>query len=111
MAEITSQQFEEVEIRVGKILHVEDFPKARNPSYKLWMDFGEFGEKKSSARLTKLYSKEDLVGKTILAVVNFPRRQIADFMSDVLVLGVMISDEEVVLVHPDREVTPGARIL
>ena len=111
MDTITFEQFAEAEIRVGKIQRVEDFPKARQPTYKLWIDFGEFGVKKSGAKLTQLYRKEELVGKTIMAVVNFPPRQIADFMSEVLVLGVMINDEEVVLVHPDREVPLGKRIL
>lgn len=110
MSTITYDQFEAVDIRTGRILRVEEFPKARNPSYKLWIDFGELGEKKSSARLTELYGKEELVGKTILAVVNFAPLQVADFMSEVLVLGVGLDGGAVVLVHPEREVPPGGRL-
>lgn len=111
MAEIQYEDFHNVEIRVGKVLRVEDFPNARKPAYKLWIDFGEFGVKKSSAQITKLYKKEDLVNKLILAVVNFPPRQIADFMSEVLVLGVVLDNQEVALIQPDREVPLGKRVL
>ena len=107
---ITYEDFEKVEIRVGKIIKTEDFPKARKPAYKLWIDFGDLGIKKSSAQITKLYQKEDLINKSILAVTNFPPRQIADFMSEVLVLGVVLDDGEVVLIQPDREVPLGKRI-
>mgnify|MGYP001796353716 CR=1 FL=1 len=107
---ITYEDFEKVEIRVGKIIKTEDFPKARKPAYKLWIDFGDLGVKKSSAQITKLYQKEELINKSILAVTNFPPRQIADFMSEVLVLGVVLDDGEVVLIQPDREVTLGKRI-
>ena len=107
---ITYEDFEKVEIRVGKIIKTEDFPKARKPAYKLWIDFGDLGIKKSSAQITKLYQKEELINKSILAVTNFPPRQIADFMSEVLVLGVVLDDGEVVLIQPDREVTLGNRI-
>ncbi len=107
---ITYEDFEKVEIRVGKIIKTEDFPKARKPAYKLWIDFGDLGVKKSSAQITKLYQKEELINKSILAVTNFPPRQIADFMSEVLVLGVVLDDGEVVLIQPDREVTLGNRI-
>ena len=107
---ITYEDFEKVEIRVGKIIKTEDFPKARKPAYKLWTDFGDLGIKKSSAQITKLYQKEELINKSILAVTNFPPRQIADFMSEVLVLGVVLDDGEVVLIQPDREVTLGNRI-
>jgi len=108
--QITYEDFEKVEIRVGKILKAEDFPKARKPSYKLWIDFGDLGVKKSSAQITKLYQLEDLMGKLILAVTNFPPRQIADFMSEVLVLGLLLDDGEVVLIQPDRDVTLGKRV-
>ena len=111
MTQITYQDFEKIEIRVGKIIKTEPFPKARKPAYKLWIDFGELGIKKSSAGLTKLYRCEELVGKSILAVTNFPPRQVADFMSEVLVLGVVMEDGEVALVQPDRDVPPGLRIL
>lgn len=111
MTQITYEDFEKIEIRVGKIIRTELFPKARKPAYKLWIDFGELGVKKSSAGLTKLYRCEELVGKSILAVTNFPPRQVADFMSEVLVLGVVMGDGEVALVQPDRDVPPGLRIL
>ena len=110
MSTITYGQFDAVDIRAGKIVRVEDFPKARQPAYKIWIDFGELGEKKSSAKLTKLYGKEELVGKTVLAVVNFAPLQVADFMSEVLVLGMMVDAETVVLVHPGREVPLGSRL-
>ena len=107
---ITYEDFEKVEIRVGKIIKTDDFPKARKPAYKLWIDFGDLGVKKSSAQITKLYQKEELINKSILAVTNFPPRQIANFMSEVLVLGVVLDDGEVVLIQPDREVPLGKRI-
>lgn len=109
--EISYEDFEKVEIRVGKIIQAENFPKARKPAYKLWIDFGNLGIKKSSAQITKLYQLEDLLDKSILAVTNFPPRQIADFMSEVLVLGVVLDDGEVVLIQPDREVALGKRVL
>ncbi len=109
--QITYDYFEKVDIRVGKIIKVEDFPKARKPAYKLWLDFGELGAKKASAQITKLYDKDDLLGRLIIAVTNFPPRQIGDFMSEVLVLGVVLDDDKVVLVQPDSEVPPGKRVL
>lgn len=109
--QITYDYFEKVDIRVGKIIKVEDFPKARKPAYKLWLDFGELGVKKASAQITKLYGKDDLPGRLIIAVTNFPPRQIGDFMSEVLVLGVVLDDDKVVLVQPDSEVPPGKRVL
>jgi len=108
--QISYADFSKVDIRVGKIVRVEDFPKARNPAYKLWIDFGELGIKKSSAQITKLYSKDSLIDRQILAVVNFPPRQIADFMSEVLVLGVVLEDGEVALIQPDRAVKLGKPI-
>jgi tRNA-binding protein len=111
MTQITYDYFEKVDIRVGKIIRAEDFPKARNPAYKLWIDFGALGVRKSSAQITKLYSKDDLMGRLIIAVINFPPRQIADFGSEVLVLGVVLDNEAVVLVQPDGDVPPGKRIL
>lgn len=111
MAQITYDYFEKVDIRVGKIIRVEDFPKARNPAYKLWIDFGALGVRKSSAQITKLYSRDDLMGRLIIAVINFPPRQIADFGSEVLVLGVVLDNEAVVLVQPDGDVPLGKRIL
>jgi len=111
MAQITYADFEKVDIRTGKIIKIEDFPKAHKPTYKLWIDFGELGVKQSSAQITRLYPKDDLVGWMIIAVVNFPPRQIADFISEVLVLGVVLDNDEVVLIQPDRDVPPGKRIL
>ncbi|MGD1910842.1 MAG: tRNA-binding protein [Rivularia sp. (in: cyanobacteria)] len=111
MMQITYSDFEKIEIRVGKIIQAEDFPKARKPAYKLWIDFGDLGVKKSSAQITKLYRLEDLLDKLILAVTNFPPRQIADFMSEVLVLGVVVDDGEVVLIQPEQDVPLGQRVL
>ena len=110
MDTITYDQFAAVHIRAGRVLRVEEFPQARNPSYKLWIDFGGLGEKKSSAQLTAHYTPEDLTGRLVLAVVNFPPRQIADFMSEVLVLGVPDDNGEVVLVRPDRDIPLGGRL-
>ena len=108
---ITWNDFEKVDMRVGTIVKVEDFPKARNPAYKLTIDFGELGIKKSSAQITKLYKKEDLINKQIIAVVNFPPKQIADFVSEVLVLGVVLDNKgEVILIKPDNKVKNGLRI-
>jgi tRNA-binding protein len=111
MPTIQIEDFLRVDIRAGRIMRVEEFPEARKPAYKLWIDFGPLGSRKSSAQVTRLYKKEDLVGKTVLAVVNFPPRQVANFMSEVLTLGVMPDDQTVVLVHPDREVPLGSRLL
>jgi tRNA-binding protein len=112
MTQITYTDFEKVEIRVGKVIQVEDFPKARKPAYKLWIDFGEeLGIKKTSAQITKLYAKDDLLDRLVMAVTNFPPRQVADFMSEVLVLGVVLDDGEVALVQPDRLVPLGKRLL
>ena len=108
MADITYDDFLRVDIRVGQIVRVDDFPKAKKPAYKLWIDFGPLGVKSSSAQLVKHYEKADLLGKRVLAVVNFPPRQIADFFSEVLTLGVIVADGDVVLVHPDRDVPLGA---
>jgi len=107
---ISYEDFAKVDIRVGKIIQVEAFPKARKPAYKLWIDFGELGTKQSSAQITKLYTPEALIGQQILAVVNFPPRQVADFMSEVLVLGVVLEEGEVALIQPDRAVALGKRI-
>ncbi len=108
MADITYDDFLGVDIRVGRIVDVDDFPKAKKPAYKLRIDFGALGVKSSSAQLVKHYQKADLLGKLVLAVVNFPPRQIADFFSEVLTLGVIVADGDVVLVHPDRDVPLGA---
>jgi tRNA-binding protein len=111
MNKITYEDFTTVDMRVGKIIRVEDFNKAQKPAYKLWIDFGELGGKKSSAQITRLYSKDELLNRLVIAVVNFPPRQIADFMSEVLVLGMVLDNEEVALIEPDRNVPLGKRIL
>jgi tRNA-binding protein len=92
--EISWTDFEKIDIRCGTIISANDFEKARNPSYQLEIDFGELGIKKSSAQITTLYKKEDLIGKQILAVVNFPKKQIANFFSECLVLGVYGEDSK-----------------
>jgi tRNA-binding protein len=109
--QIDYEDFEKVEIRVGKVMKVEEFTKARKPAYKLWIDCGSLGIKKSSAQITKLYQPEDILNREILAVTNFPPRQIADFISEVLVLGVVLDDGEVALIQPDRSVPLGTRVL
>jgi len=107
---ITWDDFKKVEMRVGTVIEVDDFPEAKNPSYKLKIDFGELGIKKSSAQLTKLYKKEDLLNKQVIAVTNFPPKQIANFMSECLVLGVVQEDNEVILLQPERQCKNGHRI-
>ncbi|MGE4291485.1 MAG: tRNA-binding protein [Desulfovibrio sp.] len=112
MSEISFDDFLKVDIRVGMILRAEPFPKARKPAYKLWIDFGdELGVKKSSAQITNHYRPEDLENQLVLAVVNFPPRQIADFRSEVLTLGLDgHGDSGVVLVQPERDVPLGTRL-
>ncbi len=108
--EISWSDFEKVEMRVGTVVEVLDFPEARNPAYKLSVDFGEdIGIKKSSAQITVLYSREELLGKQVVAVVNFPKKQIGPFMSECLVLGA-VNGKEVTLLEPNREVENGLRI-
>ena len=108
MATITD--FVKIEMHTGTVLEAENFPEAKNPSYKLKIDFGAIGIKKTSAQLTKLYKKEDLIGKQVIAVTNFPPRQIASFMSEVLVLGVVLENGEVALLQVDRQVPNGYKI-
>ncbi len=111
MTEISFDDFLKVDVRVGRVVDVQPFPEARRPAYKLWVDFGgDIGVRKSSAQITRHYAPETLVGRQVLAVVNFPPRQIGRFMSEVLVLGVPDSDGEVVLIGPDLEVPPGGRL-
>lgn len=110
MPQITWDDFAKVDIRVGRIVQVDDFPQARKPAYRLRIDFGELGVKASSAQITQHYAKADLLGKLVLAVVNFPPRQIATFFSEVLTLGVVVGEGDIVLVHPERDVPLGARI-
>ena len=107
---ISFEDFQKVDIRVGTVLEAIDFEKARIPAYQLKIDFGSLGLKKSSAQITALYSKEDLIGKKILAIVNFAPKQIADFMSECLVLGVQ-NGKEVVLLHPSEKVNNGIQVL
>ncbi|WP_018963720.1 tRNA-binding protein [Coprothermobacter platensis] len=102
-------EFADLDIRLGRIISAEDFPKARKPAYKLAIDFGPLGVKRSSAQITELYKKEDLLGREVVCVVNFPPKQVADFISEVLVLGVY-TQGGVVLLQPDREVPLGDRI-
>lgn len=104
------EDFQKLDIRVGKIKDVKDFPEANKPAYRLQVDLGdELGIKKSSAQITELYSKQELLGKEVIAIVNFPPLQIANFFSEVLVLGVY-SEEGVVLLQPDKKVEPGSKI-
>ena len=110
MAQIGYEDFAKVDIRVGRVVQVDDFPNARKPAYRLRIDFGELGVKTSSAQITRYYNKGQLVGKLLLAVVNFPPRQIANFFSEVLTLGVVLGDGDIVLVHPERDVPLGSRI-
>ncbi len=108
---ISYGDFEKVDIRVGKIVKVEDFPQARKPAYKLTIDFGpEIGLKKSSAQITKHYTKDELPGRLVMGVVNFPPKQIGPFISEVLTLGVPDGDGGVVLLAPTRYVPPGGKM-
>ena len=111
MADISFDDFLKVDIRMGKITKAEPYPEARKPAIKLWVDFGvELGEKKSSAQITAHYQPEGLIGKHVMAVVNFPPRQIGKFMSEVLVLGLSDPDGGIVLIGPDKPVELGARL-
>jgi len=107
---ITWNDFEKIDIRVGTVIEVSDFPKARKPAYKLTIDFGELGIKKSSAQITKFYSAQSLVGQQVIAIVNFPLKQIADFFSECLVLGVYDENKDVVLLQPKHSVSNGLKI-
>jgi tRNA-binding protein len=110
-APLSYAEFQRVDIRVGRVVEVEDFPAARKPAYKLLIDFGPaIGIRKSSAQVTRHYTKEQLLDRRIVAVVNFPPKQIGPFMSEVLTLGVPDEDGEVVLLVPDRDVPIGGRM-
>ena len=111
MAEISFDDFMKVDIRVGTVLRAEPFPEARKPAIKLWIDFGpDVGERKTSAQITVHYAPETLVGRQVMAVVNFPPRQIGPFMSEVLVLGLADEDGAIVLLSPDHPVPNGGRM-
>jgi len=110
MTTIEWPDFEKIDIRAGTILEVNDFPKATKAAYKLTIDFGDLGIRKSSAQITDLYEKQELIGKQVVAIVNFPPKQIANFFSECLVLGVYTDKKEVVLLTPDKKVTNGWKI-
>jgi tRNA-binding protein len=111
MEKISWQDFEKVEMRVGTIIEVKDFPKARKPAFQIWADFGEaIGIKRTSAQVTKLYSKEALLGRQIVGVVNFPPKQVADFISEFLILGSVDAEGTVTLLDIERKVDNGLRI-
>ncbi len=104
------QDFEKVEMRIGTIVSAEVFKEARNPAYKITIDFGALGKRKTSAQITKLYTCEEIIGKQVVAVVNFPPKQIANFMSECLILGGLGDDKEVILIQPERKVENGTKI-
>lgn len=107
---ISWNDFEKIDIRVGTIIAASAFPKAKRPAYKLTVNFGELGIKQSSAQITMHYKPEELVGKQVMAVVNFPPKQIADFISECLVMGVYDTNNNVVLLHPGKEVVNGCKV-
>lgn len=107
---ITWEDFEKIDMRTGTIIEVSDFPKARKPAYQLLIDFGELGTKRSSAQITVHYTKEDLLHKRIIAVVNFPSKSIAGFVSECLVLGVYDGNNDVILLQPGQAVANGSKI-
>jgi tRNA-binding protein len=110
MSEISWSDFEQVDMRVGTVVRAEPFPEARKPAYKLWIDLGPLGERRSSAQVTERYRLEDLRGRQVICVVNFPPKRIGPFLSEVLVLGAYIDGNTVVLLRPDQDVERGSRI-
>ncbi|KEZ93930.1 tRNA-binding protein [Nonlabens ulvanivorans] len=108
--EISWSDFEKIDMRVGTVLTVSDFPEARNPAYQLQIDFGSLGIKKTSAQITTRYDKNELVGKQVVAVINFPKKQIANFMSECLVLGVVGDNKDVILLQPSATANNGDRV-
>jgi tRNA-binding protein len=107
---ITFSDFEKVDMRVGIVVDAQAFPEARRPAFKLWIDFGSLGVKRSSAQITRHYTLAELVGRRVVAVVNFPPKQIGPFVSEVLVLGAYDEAGEVILLNPDQPVKPGSKI-
>lgn len=111
MADISFDEFLRVDVRVGTVVRAETFPEARSPAIKMWIDFGgEIGERKTSAQITVHYTPEDLIGRQVMAVVNFPARQIGKFMSEVLVLGMPDAEGAIVLATPEKQVPNGGRL-
>ena len=111
MSDLSFDDFLKVDIRVGKVIDAQPYPEARKPAIKLWVDFGpEIGQKKSSAQITVHYTPEELIGREVLAVVNFPPRQIGKFMSECLVLGLPDENGDIVLIRPDQDVPSGGRM-
>ena len=108
--EISWTDFEKIDIRSGTVISVSDFPEAKKPAYQLTIDFGDLGMRKSSAQITDFYKPDDLVGKQILAVVNFPKKQIANFFSECLVLGLLDEEEKVTLITPTMPIKNGSRL-
>lgn len=106
---ISFEDFTKVDLRVGTIIEVNDFPKAKNPAYQLTIDFGDLGIKKSSAQITKLYKKEELLHKQVVATINFPKKQIANFMSECLVMGA-VNGNDVILLRPENKVKNGSTV-
>ncbi len=107
---ITWSEFERIELRVGTIVRAEPFPEARRPAYKLWVDLGELGVKQSSAQITALYTPEQLIGSQIVAVTNFPPKQIGPFVSEILVTGFIQDDGSVILARPDKPARNGSKL-
>lgn len=111
MGDVTFDDFLKVDVRVGTVVRAEPFPEARNPAIKIWVDFGdEIGERKTSAQVTVHYTPDDLIGRQVMAVVNFPPRQIGKFMSEILVLGFPDAQGAIVLATPDQQVPNGGRM-
>ena len=106
---INFEDFTKIDLRVGTIIEVDDFPQARNPAYQLTIDFGELGIKKSSAQITTIYTKEELLGRQIVATINFPKKQIANFMSECLVMGA-VDGKDVILLKPEHKVKNGSTV-
>ena len=107
---INWDDFMKVDMRVGTVIDIKDFPEAKNPSYRIWVDFGELGVKKTSAQVTKLYGKEEILGRQVIAVMNFPPMQIGKFMSECLIMGVVGEDNEVTLLTSERGVRNGLKV-